>query len=120
MGKRHGIPILMLAVLMSLLLVYALGCGGGGSTSGRSGSLSVRGTLGTGYSPPPDLRTSVSGPSTSRLSLSNGVVTRITALPNIGGALNANSIIQAKTSTVGADGTFSLSLDKDKNWVLVL
>ena len=117
MGKRLGIPILGVAVLVSLLIVYALGCGGGSTTTaaGDGGSVAVSGTLGTGYTP-----ASASPASASPMSVSNGVVNRVMALPNFGGVLNANSITQAKTASVADDGTFSLSLGNDKNWVLVL
>jgi len=119
MGKRKGIPILALAVLVSLHIVYALGCGGGGTTTatggGGGGSVAVSGTLGTGYTTP-----HASPASASTLSVSDGVVNRVTAIPNFGGVLNANSITQAKTASVAPDGTFSLSLENDKNWVLVL
>ncbi len=117
MGRRHRIPILGLAALASLLVVYAIGCGGGSSTpaAGGGGSVAVTGILGTGYSVTP-----ASPESVSPKSVSDGVVNRVTALPNFGGVLNADSITQAKTASVAADGSFSLSLENDRNWILVL
>lgn len=117
MEKRYGIPFLGFAALVSLLIVYAIGCGGGSSTStaGGSGTVMLSGTLGTGFSP-----ASASPSSPFPRSVSDNVVNRVMAIPNFAGVLNANSITQARTAAVAADGSFSLSLENDRNWVLVL
>ncbi len=115
MRKRYGFTILGPGALVALLFACALGCGGGSSSGGGAGSVAVSGTLGTGFSP-----ASGASMAASPRAASDNVVNRITALPNFAGVVNASSITQAKTATVAPDGSFSLSLDKDKNWILVL
>lgn len=117
MGKRFGFPFLASAVFLFLGIFFTFSCGGGGSGSGGGGgdSVAVSGTLGTGYS------TALAAPeAASPLSFSDGVVDQVVALPNYRGVMDADSIDQLKTAPVGTDGTFSLSLANDRNWVLVL
>lgn len=116
MAKKHMFSALCIAALASMLIVYAIGCGGGGSSTpagGGTASLAVTGTIGTGFSFAPSR-------SASTMSASDNVVNRVTAIPNLAGVLNANSITRSKSASVAANGTFSLSLEKDKNWILVL
>lgn len=115
MRKGYGIQVLGIAVLVMLLIVYAIGCGGGGTTAAGGGSVAISGTLGTGYS-----TVDPTFPMSVRTRAPVTFVNRIMALPNFRGALNANSITQAKTAPVAADGSFSLSLENDRNWLLVL
>lgn len=98
--------------LLGCLLLSA--CGGSGDGGSGVSTVALRGSLGLGYSAAAAL--SVGGVA----ALVSRKVDRITAFPADHGRIDAESILGAQSATVAADGTFSLSLGMDLDWVLVL
>lgn len=104
-------PRRRLGVLVCLALSA---CGGSGSGGSGASTVALHGSLGLGYS--------VTG--TASLGGSTALVTRkvdrITAFPSDHGRFDSTSILASKFAWVAADGTFTLSLETDLDWVLVL
>ncbi len=85
-------------------------------------NLTLSGTLGSGYT------TAASGSMSfhpGRVGVAFGEaadkkVDKIVAIQNERGYLGENSMQNSRSATIDADGTFSISLDTTKDWVLVL
>jgi hypothetical protein len=114
-------------MLFSVLLLSA--CGGGGSSSsggGSSSSVNVVGTL-----EPGDYQVAQAEPKSffgrffspvqsAYATLADGIVDKIIAIPVLNGAIHGNQMNASVSATVADDGSFSLSLSKSYDWVLIL
>ena len=119
--------ILSLALLTALTYV---GCGGGGSSSGSSSvaKLTLTGRIGTGYQKtvyaPPQRFFDKFFPPFMNTALAYGTgaeVDKIIALQCLNGFLSEQSMQNAKEAIINlSDGTFNISLEKDRNWILIL
>ncbi len=124
------------AGFIALVLIgsFALaGCSGGGGGGGAyippdgPGKIQLSGTVdggGYNYKPAPTIFSralSILGlNSLAYAGITIPAVDQIVALPMERGSLSAWGMRNAKRSTIGDDGTFSLSITKDMDWLLVL
>jgi hypothetical protein len=127
MNRGLLVKIGLVAVLISVIIVGYNGCGGGGSSSSGSSrvrTLSVRGTIGTGYfvSAPSNILDrfcSIFTPNKAWASYSDGTVDKVIAIQVEGGYIGSY-FIQTAIESLIQNNTFSLSLEKDKDWMLLL
>lgn len=131
--KKNKLMIIAGATLFIALIVSFnyIGCGGGKSSSSGSSAvakLAVRGTIGTGYavvaSRPANLLEkfcSIFSPALAWAVPSIDVsVNKILAVPYDGGAFEDYSVRYMKEIPINLDRTFTMSLEKDMNWLLIL
>jgi len=126
MAKKYGIPILGLLVIVTLV-VYVIGCGGGSggtSSGGGGGTLTVSGTLGPDYfasvAPNGFLARFLAFLSPLAYAIGTSGVDQVIAIPMERGALAGWSMERSLTATINPDGTFSLPLATDTDWLLLL
>ena len=124
MNCIKGLKVGALALTMGIIAVLGLalnGCSGGGGggviLGGGKGSMKLSGTIassgsytfgkgtyGKSFAPAP--------PTTP--------IDKVVAIPMDRGELDARNMPSSVSGTIGADGTFDLTLPKDKDWLLVL
>ncbi len=101
------------AFVLALALLPA--CGGGSSGGGGAAGpevVTLSGTLGGGYVP-----LGLKGPR----GLAVGVdVDRVLAIQSEQGRIGSFSMVNSKSADINPDGTFSIALEKDYDWILVL
>lgn len=126
--------IKVITAVMAVVIVIALGfvihgCSGGGSSSGESSNNNIHlsGTIGNGYTPPAKptglfaKALSVLGLGTPAYAVGGPFVDQVIAIPVNGGSLAARDMASSVTSAISTtDQTFSLSLSKSADWLLVL
>jgi hypothetical protein len=126
--------VLALLLLLSIFVAASCGGGGGGSSSGGTSgggsggggsTINLSGTVGSGYNTASVAKNTffarlLSYIENKAYAVPGNDVTTITALPAENGNLNSFSVLNSKSATVNPDKTFSLSLDKNYDWVLLL
>ncbi|MBI4711731.1 MAG: hypothetical protein HY762_00230 [Planctomycetes bacterium] len=95
--------------------------------SSSAGTVVIVGEVGTGYSvvyvPPKNIFEkfcSIFTPNKAFAAWTGGGVNKVIAIQVEGGYIGSYFIQTAKEATLGTDGKFSLSLEKDKDWMLLL
>ena len=122
--------MIMTGAILSLTLITALtyvGCGGKSSSGSSSvAKLAVSGTIGSGYdvvaSRPANFLEkfcSIFSPAFA-WAASGTPVNKILAVPYDGGAFDDYSVRNIKEIPINPDRTFTMSLEKDTNWLLIL
>lgn len=110
-----GIRWFLRASAFVLALALLPACGGGSSGGGGAAGpevVTLSGTLGGGYVP-----LSLGGPR----GLAVGTdVDRVIAIQSDQGRIGSFSMANSKSADINPDGTFSIALEKDMDWILVL
>jgi hypothetical protein len=115
-----------LFVLLVTIIATGMRCSSKSNTSSSSGSIQLSGTVGNGYmvaaNSPKNIWEWVRSPfiKTAYAQLTGKKVDKVLAIQSDRGYLAAYSMQNSKSATIGADGTFSLSLDTKEDWLLVL
>jgi hypothetical protein len=117
--RLESIKAILLVALLSFLL---FGCGGGGGGGGSS--VTVSASVGSGYTviPIPNWLDKVYAFFAGEpvYALGTGVVNQVVAVPSweghFGGDMMSNTVI----ADIASDGSFSLTLDRSYEWVLLL
>ncbi len=128
MNRGLLVKIGLVAILIAVVIIGYNGCGGSKSSSGSSevAKLVLTGKIGSSYviaaapSNILDRFCSIFQPQKAWASYSNGAINKVIAMPYEGGYLGEYTILESKLVDINLDGTFSLSLEKDRNWVLIL
>src|SRR3989339_1632051 len=127
MSKGIVVKIGLVAILIAVIVVGYNGCGGSSSSSGSSSveKLTISGVVGSGYTvaeaPKSILDRFCSIFMPPKLYAGAFIdVDKIIAMPYEGGYLGEYTILESKSVDINPDGSFSLSLEKDRNWVLIL
>ncbi len=81
-------------------------------------NLTLRGSLGSGYTTVASAATRPNG--AAGVQALDKKVDKVIAIQSDRGYLGANSMQNSRSAIIGDDGTFSLSLDTTKDWLLVL
>jgi len=117
--RLKGIRVSALLLTMGIIAVLGLslqGCGGGGGgSSSGAGTIQLSGAIVSNGS-------YTFGKVFKGISFAPGPITidKVVAIPMNRGSLDARNMTSRVTGTIGADGTFDLTLPKDKDWLLVL
>ncbi len=129
MNRGLLVKIGLVAILIAVVIIGYNGCGGSKSSSGSSSvaRLVLTGKIGSSYiiaaapSNILDRFCSIFQPQKAWAAYSDGTVDKVIAMPYDSGYLGEYCLLEAKEAVINpADGTFSLSLEKDRNWVLIL
>jgi len=129
MNKGLMVRIGLVAVLIAVIIIGYNGCGGGGGSSSGSSSVAklvLTGKIGAGYQAsytPPERFFDRFIPSfvNNAMAIAGITVDKIIAMPYDSGYLGEYCILEAKEAVINSlDGTFSLSLEKNRNWLLIL
>ena len=129
MNRGLLVKIGLVAILIAVIVVGYNGCGGSKSSSGSSeaAKLVLTGKIGGGYQAfytPPERFFDRFIPNLMNNAFAYGtgaVVDKVIALQCEGGYLSEYSMQYAKEALVSsADGSFTLQLEKNMNWVLML
>ncbi len=128
--RNKVMSVFFLIAFVVVAGMISMGCSSGGSNAVAPPAQKVRlsGTIGTGYTP-----TASAAPKTFFARLFSYFeknayavpvfpdVNKIIALPTVNGDLTGYSVVNSVSTAVNtADGTFSLSLDKSNDWVILL
>ena len=122
------VKIGLVVILIAVIVIGYNGCGGSSSSSSGSSEVAKLALTGTieGYSiiqteaPSTTLDRFCSIFEPTKLYAITGDVDKIIAMPYEGGYLGEYTILESKSFPINLDGTFSLSLEKNRNWVLIL
>ena len=116
-------------VILFLTLVGLVGCGGssggGDGGGGGGGSVSISATVGSDYTiayKPSLFEKAYAGLfGTRALALGSGTtVDQVVAVPSWQGNFGGSMLSSIETADIADDGSFSLSLDRSYDWVLLL
>ncbi len=129
MKRSYVLPAVVLAAAVMALSVIITACGGGGGGAQQTPKIQISGTIGTGYTPaakPASIfakaLTFLGYPTYAYALTVVPTVDKIIAIPMERGSLNAWQMANSQSADITSanGGEFTLSLAKDKDWLLVL
>ncbi|MBI5778946.1 MAG: hypothetical protein HZA49_05765 [Planctomycetes bacterium] len=128
MNRGLWMKLGLVAVLIAVIVIGYNGCGGSSSSSGSSSvaKLTLSGKIGTSYivaaapSNILDRFCTIFQPQKAWAAYSDGTVDKVIAMPYDSGYLGEYCLQGIKEAVINVDGTFNLSLEKDRNWLLIL